>query len=106
VPPLDVSPSGYYAWRKRPLSSRARADVELTAQIHVIHLVGRRQRGRGAENGRSVTRGLIPIYALRSVRGLVRARRAVFRGSGGGRHGHAAVEIYVANTLGALVYVS
>jgi putative transposase len=34
---LDVSPSGYYAWRKRPLSSRARADVELTAQIQAIH---------------------------------------------------------------------
>jgi hypothetical protein len=34
---LDVSPSGYYAWRKRPLSPRARADVELTAQIQAIH---------------------------------------------------------------------
>jgi hypothetical protein len=30
---LDVSPSGYYAWRKRPLSARARADVELSAEI-------------------------------------------------------------------------
>lgn len=34
---LDVSPSGYYAWRKRPLSPRARADVELSAEIHAIH---------------------------------------------------------------------
>ena len=34
---LGVSPSGYYAWRKRPLSARARADVELTAQIQAIH---------------------------------------------------------------------
>ena len=33
---LDVSPSGYYAWRKRPLSARARTDVELTAQIEAI----------------------------------------------------------------------
>ena len=34
---LGVSPSGYYAWRHRPLSARTRADVELTAQIEVIH---------------------------------------------------------------------
>jgi putative transposase len=34
---LGVSPSGYYAWRKRPLSARARADVELTAEIQAIH---------------------------------------------------------------------
>jgi putative transposase len=34
---LGVSPSGYYAWRKRPLSPRARADVELTAQIEAVH---------------------------------------------------------------------
>ena len=34
---LGVSPSGYYAWRKRPLSPRARANVELTAHIDAVH---------------------------------------------------------------------
>jgi len=34
---LGVSPSGYYAWRKRPLSARACVDVELTAEIQAIH---------------------------------------------------------------------
>ena len=34
---LEVSASGYYAWRRRPLSPRARADVELTAQIEAVH---------------------------------------------------------------------
>jgi len=34
---LGVSPSGYYAWRARPASARARADVSLGAQIRVIH---------------------------------------------------------------------
>ncbi len=38
---LGVSPSGYYAWRKRPLSARARADVELTAHIDAIHRASR-----------------------------------------------------------------
>ena len=38
---LGVSPSGYYAWRKRPLSPRARADVELTAQIEAAHRASR-----------------------------------------------------------------
>ena len=34
---LGVSPSGYYAWRQRPLSARARADVTLGAEIQAIH---------------------------------------------------------------------
>jgi putative transposase len=34
---LGVSPSGYYAWRKRPASARARADADLTATIRAIH---------------------------------------------------------------------
>ena len=38
---LGVSPSGYYAWRKRPLSPRARAEVELSAHIDAIHRASR-----------------------------------------------------------------
>ena len=38
---LGVSPSGYYAWRKRPLSPHARADVELSAHIDAIHRASR-----------------------------------------------------------------
>jgi putative transposase len=34
---LGVSPSGYYAWWKRPLSARARVDIELSARIAAIH---------------------------------------------------------------------
>ena len=34
---LGVSPSGYYAWRERPLSRRARADMKLSAEIQAIH---------------------------------------------------------------------
>ena len=42
---LGVSPSGYYAWHKRPLSARACADVELTAQIQAIHEESRKTYG-------------------------------------------------------------
>lgn len=34
---LSVSRSGFYAWRDRPISVRARRDVELLALIHQIH---------------------------------------------------------------------
>jgi putative transposase len=38
---LDVSTSGYYAWRNRPLSTRARADEVLLARIEAIHTKSR-----------------------------------------------------------------
>jgi transposase InsO family protein len=34
---LSVSRSGFYVWHDRPMSARARRDVELTALIHQIH---------------------------------------------------------------------
>jgi len=39
---LGVSPSGYYAWARRPRSQRAQTDETLLAQIRAIH-----QRSRG-----------------------------------------------------------
>jgi putative transposase len=39
---LGVSRAGDYAWKTRPLSARAAADQELTAQIRQVH-----QRSRG-----------------------------------------------------------
>ena len=38
---LGVSPSGYYAWRKRPPSTRAREDAVLTERIVQIHQASR-----------------------------------------------------------------
>jgi putative transposase len=34
---LGVSPSGYHAWRRRPLSQRAQADAALSERIAEIH---------------------------------------------------------------------
>jgi len=42
---LDVSASGYYAWRQRPVSARARANQELLARIRAIQAHSRRTYG-------------------------------------------------------------
>ncbi len=34
---LEVSASGYYAWRRRPMSARAQSDAALLARINKIH---------------------------------------------------------------------
>lgn len=64
---LGVSPSGYYAWRKRPLSARARTDVELTAHIHAVH---RESRG---------TDGAPRIHADLAAHGIHVGRKRVAR---------------------------
>ena len=38
---LGVSPSGYYAWVKRPASARALRDAALTAEIRAAHAVSK-----------------------------------------------------------------
>lgn len=42
---LKVSASGYYAWRSRPASARATADVDLTRRIRTIHAASRATYG-------------------------------------------------------------
>ena len=69
---LGVSPSGYYAWRRRPPSARARADAELRARVQAIH--GRSRGTYGAprihaeltEGGVSVSRKRV-ARVMRSV---------------------------------------
>lgn len=43
---LDVSPSGYYAWRSRPVSARQRSDEALSSRIVEIH-----SKSRGTYGG-------------------------------------------------------
>ena len=64
---LGVSPSGYYAWRERPLSTRARVDVKLSAEIQAIH---RESRG---------TYGVPRIHAELADRGIHIGRKRVAR---------------------------
>jgi putative transposase len=42
---LQVSPSGYYAWRVRPASARARANDALEVEIRAIHAESKQRYG-------------------------------------------------------------
>ena len=64
---LEVSPSGFYAWRKRPPSKREQADEMLTQEIKKIH-----QRSKG-------TYGAPRIHAELAERGLHVGRKRVAR---------------------------
>jgi putative transposase len=64
---LDVSPSGFYAWRKREPSSRAKADAEVSRRIHVIH-----------EQSRA-TYGVPRVHAVLAADGFFVGRKRVAR---------------------------
>jgi putative transposase len=64
---LGVSPSGYYAWVKRPPSARAVSDAALSAQIRTIH-----ERSRG-------TYGAPRIHAELRYDGMCCSRKRVAR---------------------------
>ena len=64
---LGVSPSGYYAWRRRTPSARARADAELTTRVREIHA-----RSRG-------TYGVPRIHADLAADGVSVGRKRVAR---------------------------
>ena len=42
---LGVTPQGYYAWRKRPISSRREEDMKLSAKLRVIHAESKSRYG-------------------------------------------------------------
>jgi len=64
---LEVSTSGYYAWRKRPRSARARADAGLSISIQAIH-----ERSRA-------TYGVPRIHAELAAGGIRVGRKRVAR---------------------------
>jgi len=64
---LGVSTSGYYAWRRRGMGSRARRDAALTARIRAIH-----ERSRG-------TYGAPRVHAELAAEGTRVGRKRVAR---------------------------
>jgi len=87
---LGVSPSGYWAWSKRPPSARARSDERLTATIRTIHRDSRgtygvprvhaelRDTGTGCSRKRVArlmqAAGLEGVHRRRSTRTTIRDR--------------------------------
>ena len=74
---LQVSTSGFYDWRDRPLSSHDRKDVELTALIHSIY-----ERSHRTYGARRVHAELREAFAIRVGRKRVARlmRRAGLQG--------------------------
>ena len=74
---LEVSASGYYAWRRRMMSVRAIEDEQLQQRIRTIHLLSRRTYGvprihmelrdEGTRIGRKRVARLMRAAALRGV---------------------------------------
>lgn len=74
---LEVSPAGYYAWRDRPLSERAKSNATLLAAIRQVHRdsSGRygsprvhavlRRQGRGVSRGR--IERMMSRYGIRAI---------------------------------------
>jgi putative transposase len=79
---LELSPSGYYAWRRRRPSARAQADAGLTAQIHTIHTQSRGTYGAprvhaelAAEGARLGRKRVARLMRTARVAGVSRRRR-------------------------------
>ena len=87
---LAVSRSGYYAWRKRPVSARAGQDAQLGVEIAAFHAESRRTYGSPRvlrdlrEKGRRVSRKR--VARLMRERGLVGRRKRRFRATTDSRH--------------------
>lgn len=73
---LDVSPSGYYAWRTRPVSMREMANQQLVEKIRIVHSasygtygsprVWHELRARGLACSRNRVARLMRLYHIRA----------------------------------------
>lgn len=79
---LDVSPSGYYAWLKRPPSAREVANAELTERIRTIHEESRQTYGAPRihaeleDEGQSVGKNRVArLMREAGIEGVSRRRR-------------------------------
>jgi putative transposase len=87
---LEVSPSGYYAWRSRGPSPRARADIGLRHAIRVVHAESCGRYGspriHRAIQARGFLAGRNRVIRLMQAEGLRARRRRRFRVTTDSRH--------------------
>lgn len=80
---LEVSRSGYYAWKTRPPSARARADAQLATEIATTHTRSRRTYGspriHADLRARGVRVGRKRIARLMRQEGMAARRKRRFR---------------------------
>ena len=87
---LDVSRCGYYAWRTRPPSEQAQANVRLLEKIKVIHTQSRQTCGSDktwcllTQQGEACARHR--VARLRRINGIEAIRMKRFRASRGARN--------------------
>jgi len=87
---LAVSRGGYYAWRRRRVSDRAREDAQLAVEIAASHAESRRTYGSPRvlrdlrDQGRRVSRKR--VARLMRELGLVARRRRRFRAKTDSQH--------------------
>jgi putative transposase len=81
---LDVSESGYYAWKRRPLSQRAQADEVLASRIQQAHQAShqiygsRRIQAELAEQGMACSRKrIVRLMHREGIRSRSRRRHTV-----------------------------
>jgi putative transposase len=87
---LDVSRSGYYAWKRRPVSRRRMADVRLLEWIVSIHQESRRCYGaprvHAELRAQGMRVGLKRVARLMREYGLRARHRRRYRRPSGGKH--------------------
>ena len=81
---LEVSASGYYAWRRRPVSQREQDNQELLAQIKEVHAASRKTYGSPRVHAELVQQGtqcnkkrVERLMRVNDIRGKQRGRRRV-----------------------------
>jgi transposase InsO family protein len=80
---LGVTPSGYYAWKKRPKSARARADEQLAVDIAATHERSKKRYGsprvHRALQRKGVRVGAKRVARLMREKGIVARQKRRFR---------------------------
>lgn len=82
---LGVSKSGFYAWKSRPVSARAREDAQILAEIRQVHRESKGTygsprvhavlRGHGRRIGKTRIERLMRAYAIRGAVAIKRKPR-------------------------------